>query len=60
MAPQLGNKEESNGGIKHMYYVPLPVPISQIDKHLKENFSKAPKVLMIGKCHQERKNTFYL
>lgn len=54
MTPQLGNIEESNDALKHMYYVPLPITVGQTDRCAKDNY-KEVKILMIGKYHQERK-----
>jgi glycosyltransferase involved in cell wall biosynthesis len=49
-SPQPGNK----GSLKYMYHVPLPVIVSPEDKC--NNFSnEAPRILMVGKYHQERK-----
>jgi glycosyltransferase involved in cell wall biosynthesis len=46
---------EDTGGLKHMYYVPLPVVITSEDKSCKVISGEGPKILMIGKYHQERK-----
>jgi glycosyltransferase involved in cell wall biosynthesis len=46
---------EKTDQLKHMYYVPLPVNVTSEDKlfnHISEN---GPRIIMIGKYHQERK-----
>ncbi|OQP57737.1 hypothetical protein A3860_08905 [Niastella vici] len=45
----------NNGALKYMYYVPLPVIVNGEEKN-NNNFSgEAPRILMVGKYHQERK-----
>jgi glycosyltransferase involved in cell wall biosynthesis len=46
---------ENKAMLKHMYYVPLPVMVSREDKGGAAIASEVPKILMVGKYHQERK-----
>jgi Glycosyltransferase len=41
--------------LKHMYYVPLPVIVAAEDTSQTEANCEIPKILMVGKYHQERK-----
>jgi glycosyltransferase involved in cell wall biosynthesis len=60
MTPQLGKKEGNTPAVKYMYYVPLPIAISHGDKCQGGSLPSAPKMLMIGKYHQERKKHLLL
>lgn len=49
------NVRGDNNALKHMYYVPLPVTVTSEDKCNNHIANEGPKILMIGKYHQERK-----
>lgn len=51
---RLSNREK-NEGLKHMYYVPLPVNVTSEDNFCNLSSAEGPKILMVGKYHQERK-----
>lgn len=44
-----------NNVLKHMYYVPLPVMVITENKSNNPIANEGPKILMVGKYHQERK-----
>ena len=46
---------ESKSGLKYMYYVPLPVIVNAEVIASNAISGEGPKILMIGKYHQERK-----
>jgi glycosyltransferase involved in cell wall biosynthesis len=46
---------ENNAALKYMYYVPLPVMVAPEDKEGEDRTGEFPKILMVGKYHQERK-----
>jgi glycosyltransferase involved in cell wall biosynthesis len=47
---------QKQAALKYMYYVPLPVMVEPEDKDWKEDTTgELPKILMVGKYHQERK-----
>jgi glycosyltransferase involved in cell wall biosynthesis len=46
---------ENNASLKYMYYVPLPVMVSPEDTGGAAIGNEVPKILMVGKYHQERK-----
>jgi glycosyltransferase involved in cell wall biosynthesis len=46
---------ESKSGLKYMYYVPLPVVVSSEETISNNRCGEVPRILMIGKYHQERK-----
>lgn len=46
---------ENKAALKYMYYVPLPVTVSYADNGRKDIAGEVPKILMVGKYHQERK-----
>jgi glycosyltransferase involved in cell wall biosynthesis len=59
MTPKMGKQNGINRKLKHMYYVPLPIPINHIDASKRAYIDiDVPKLLMIGKYHQERKRHF--
>jgi glycosyltransferase involved in cell wall biosynthesis len=41
--------------VKHMYYVPLPVDVISEDQFINHITEDGPRIIMIGKYHQERK-----
>jgi len=47
---------ECNSGLKYMYHVPLPVIVNSEVTGRNNISGEGPKILMIGKYHQERKN----
>jgi glycosyltransferase involved in cell wall biosynthesis len=51
---------EYHDRLKFMYYVPLPVIIKPNDTCDKDISSEGPRILMIGKYHQERKKHLLL
>lgn len=56
MTPVKSNQSsENNTALKYMYYVPLPVMVSPENKSWKDITGEVPKILMVGKYHQERK-----
>ena len=46
---------ESESDLRYMYHVPLPVIVAPEANHRNEIWAEGPKILMIGKFHQERK-----
>jgi glycosyltransferase involved in cell wall biosynthesis len=46
---------ENRAALKHMYYIPLPVVVSPEDPGGVTISGEVPKILMVGKYHQERK-----
>ncbi|OQP51702.1 glycosyltransferase family 4 protein [Niastella populi] len=46
---------QKNGRLKHMYYVPLPVNVTSEDRIFNQIPENGPRIIMIGKYHQERK-----
>ena len=46
---------EKTGRLKHMYYVPLPVNVTSEDRIFNQISINGPRIIMIGKYHQERK-----
>jgi len=56
MVPIKGNEKQQGSQIKHMYYVPLPIPIQLFSRNHKD--LEETRILMIGKYNQERKNHF--
>ncbi len=46
---------ECNSGLKYMYHVPLPVIVNSEVTGSNNISGEGPKILMIGKYHQERK-----
>jgi len=56
MTPIKSNKVNgNNSALKYMYYVPLPVMVTPEEKFNNQIANEGPKILMIGKYHQERK-----
>jgi glycosyltransferase involved in cell wall biosynthesis len=51
---------ESNSGLKYMYHVPLPVMVNAEVTGSHDISGEGPKILMIGKYHQERKKHLLL
>jgi glycosyltransferase involved in cell wall biosynthesis len=51
---------ESDSGLKYMYHVPLPVMVNSEVKGSNTISGEGPKILMIGKYHQERKKHLLL
>ncbi|MBO9200514.1 MULTISPECIES: glycosyltransferase family 4 protein [Niastella] len=49
------NSREEKGWHRYIYHVPLPVNICPEDACRKDIPNEGPKILMIGKYHQERK-----
>lgn len=49
------NKREKSERLKHMYYVPLPVNVTSEEQLCNLSSEEGPKILMVGKYHQERK-----
>lgn len=60
MTPIIGNKEKENSRIRHMYYVPIPIKCKTDQQKRNNSFTETPKLLMIGKFHQERKKHLLL
>jgi glycosyltransferase involved in cell wall biosynthesis len=60
MMPIKGNKIVGNSKLKHMYFVPIPIPIKSQSLNRKEHLADCPKILMVGKYHQDRKNHLLL
>lgn len=60
MVPIKGNENEASRKPKHMYFVPLPIPIKPIPQNRKVCSEEGPRILMVGKYHQDRKNHFLL
>lgn len=58
MVPIRGNEKQQAGRIKHMYYVPLPIPVERFSRNSED--SDEIRILMIGKYNQERKNHLLL
>ena len=58
MVPIKDNEASESKPIKHMYYIPLPIPIPSCPRR-HENTEEI-RILMIGKYHQERKNHLLL
>lgn len=50
-----GTEPGKNNVLKHMYYVPLPVMVITENKSNNPIANEGPKILMVGKYHQERK-----
>jgi len=46
---------DNNSELKYMYHVPLPVIVTPEAEHSNDIWGEGPKILMIGKYHQERK-----
>jgi glycosyltransferase involved in cell wall biosynthesis len=46
---------EKTDTLKHMYYIPLPVNVTSEDKLYNHISEEGPRIIMIGKYHQERK-----
>jgi glycosyltransferase involved in cell wall biosynthesis len=56
MTPIKSNTDPGkNNMLKYMYYVPLPVTVITEDKSNNPIANEGPKILMVGKYHQERK-----
>lgn len=49
------NEFDETEHLKHMYYVPLPVNVTSEENFCTLNSEEGPKILMVGKYHQERK-----
>lgn len=49
-----------NSRLKHMYHVPLPVITTSDDACFNNGSNEVPRILMIGKYHQERKKHLLL
>lgn len=60
MTPIQGAQSRSNIKLKHMYFVPLPIPLTSSFQTESTRQGRIPKILMIGKYHQERKKHFLL
>ena len=60
MLPIKGNENETNRKPKYMYYIPLPIPIKPIPQNRKACSEEGPRILMVGKYHQDRKKHFLL
>jgi glycosyltransferase involved in cell wall biosynthesis len=60
MSPIRGYEEAENKKLKYMYYVPLPIPTNKAGQSRKDFYSEEPKILMVGKYHQDRKNHLLL
>jgi len=50
-----GHLPGKNGRLRYMYHVPLPVIVAPEDINRNDISDEGPKILMIGKYHQERK-----
>lgn len=59
MTPIVDAAQSANARMRHMYYVPLPVPVQPEDGMHNAN-SGFPRILMVGKYHQKRKNHLLL
>ncbi|WP_205511023.1 glycosyltransferase family 4 protein [Longitalea arenae] len=55
MTPIKSNNSGNNNALKYMYYVPLPVAVTAEEKFNNHIANEGPKILMVGKYHQERK-----
>jgi glycosyltransferase involved in cell wall biosynthesis len=56
MVPIHRSEDQEQHPLNYMYYVPLPVP-SRPNLFINRNVSvEEPKILMVGKYHQQRKN----
>lgn len=55
-----GDAPEKNELLKYMYYVPLPVTVKPGNTCNNHISGEGPKILMIGKYHQERKKHLLL
>ena len=60
MTPILGNKNGKNYSIKNMYYVPIPIQCRATQQNPERVLEEVPRLLMIGKYHQERKKHLLL
>ena len=49
------SSREKSEHLKHMYYVPLPVNVTSEENFCNLISEEGPKILMVGKYHQERK-----
>ncbi|HUQ96054.1 MAG TPA: glycosyltransferase, partial [Chitinophagaceae bacterium] len=56
MVPIMENRNGDLKKLKHQYYVPLPVPCNTWQNIETAAADDEPKILMIGKYHQARKN----
>lgn len=54
MTPIVDGGKSEGGRLPHMYYVPLPVPLNLSETSISR--CKMPRILMVGKYHQKRKN----
>lgn len=60
MTPITGNQNGKNSKPDHMYYVPLPIPLKPTYGNSSNRSYELPKILMIGKYHQDRKKHLLL
>ena len=60
MVPIHRGEDQEQHPFKWMYYVPLPVPSRPNLSINRNGFVEEPKILMVGKYHQERKNHLLL
>ena len=55
MTPILGNDDGKYVKLKHMYYIPMPMKVKSENQVIKNIPDEGPRILMVGKYHQERK-----
>lgn len=60
MTPMQGRKPAARKALRHMYYVPLPIPVQPASALNKKIAAPTVKILMVGKYHQERKKHLLL
>jgi glycosyltransferase involved in cell wall biosynthesis len=56
MTPTKCDNREENNRLAHMYHIPLPIPITTTIHNRHIIPEEGPRILMVGKYHQERKN----
>lgn len=60
MIPIKGNEDAHTSKLKHQYYVPIPIPTRTFNHMRNGRENDVPKILMVGKYHQERKKHLLL
>lgn len=55
MTPIMGHPNGKTSKPKHMYYVPLPIPLVSLNHISNKSSDTVTRVLMVGKYHQDRK-----
>ncbi|MBO9681214.1 MAG: glycosyltransferase [Flavisolibacter sp.] len=56
MVPIQGGEDDKQHALKYSYYVPLPVPSKPGISINRNSTAEKPRILMMGKYHQARKN----